>query len=245
MKQAAWKPKGTFSHHWFANLTARLWQQFVLPHFAKHEGPLNYLEVGVAEGQSLLFALEHFGRPGGLFVGIDPFLPSRNWKPEEGNQHRDRALDNLSIFFGSKPDRQQSFDDGRHWFRFVKDRLACEIFPQPSGEHLRREQRQFDVVYIDGNHDAPHAMLDVMLGFNLLREGGLLIVDDYERYMRGGRPQVKPTCDAFEMIFWGYWDCLYRHPKQVCYEKVRRRRRGEYPPMMVRGPVVSPAGDTG
>ena len=87
----AWKPQGEFQHNWFANLTAKLWDRFVVPRFANVAGPLNYLEIGVADGMSMLYALEHFGRPGGLFVGIDPFWNSRGWHTGEGLAHEQRA----------------------------------------------------------------------------------------------------------------------------------------------------------
>jgi hypothetical protein len=245
MSGEAWKPRGTFTHHWFANLSAKLWSKYVLPHFAMREGAIRYLELGVAEGQSLLWAVEHLGRPSGLFVGVDPFLPSRGWKPDEGHAHRDAALKNISAFFHQTPFEGEN--DGRQFYPFRQSgtNLICEVYPEPSVEFLKREERPFDVVYVDGNHDAPHAVLDMMLGFKLLGEGGLLIVDDYERRYRGGRPQVRVACDAFEATFWGYFDVKYVHPKQICYVKVRRRGRREYPPTLEMGEVIKPSGETG
>lgn len=38
---------------------------------------------------------------------------------------------------------------------------------------------QHDLVYVDGAHDAMNALRDMVLGFELLRPGGILVVDDY------------------------------------------------------------------
>lgn len=36
-----------------------------------------------------------------------------------------------------------------------------------------------DFVYVDGSHQAPDVMSDAVLSFNMLKEGGLMIFDDY------------------------------------------------------------------
>ncbi len=52
----------------------------------------------------------------------------------------------------------------------------------PSGEVLRRlpAEPAFDLVYIDGSHEALDVLEDAVLGWRLLRPGGLMIFDDYE-----------------------------------------------------------------
>jgi len=63
-----------------------------------------------------------------------------------------------------------------------------------------------DFVYVDGSHAAPDVLSDLVLGFGLLKVGGVLICDDYlwadERYDGGsllGRPKL--AIDAFTTIF--------------------------------------------
>lgn len=41
------------------------------------------------------------------------------------------------------------------------------------------KRNYFDLVYIDGSHQAPDVLADAVLGFRLLRVGGLLVFDDY------------------------------------------------------------------
>ncbi len=244
----AWKPQGSFQHHWFANLTAGLWSRFVLPRFEKHAGPINYLETGVADGMSMLYALEHFGRPGGLFVGVDPFWNSRGWHEGEGLAHEQRAVANLSKYFDyAEVERSQ---DNNYYF--LPDKRTgesncydCELRCQSSLEYLPFESRKFDICYVDANHEAPAALTDMINCWRILKLGGLMIVDDAERRYRGGMPAVAVALDGFENCFHGYFDVVFRHPKQVCYVKVSKRRRGQYPPTMVAIEPIAPTGETG
>jgi len=242
---AAWKPAGTFTHYWFANLTAELWSRYILPRKAAIN---SYLEVGVSEGMSMLWVLEHLLRdnPGGLAVGIDVFTPARNWHVGEGDEHRDRALANVGGFY-ELPLTKGGLDPGdfQHdwWYKTGIDaQPSCEIHKGDSRDLLRYEERRFDMVYIDGGHDAEVALPDIVNGFRLLNSNGIFVIDDVERKMRGARPQVQLAVDAFERCYEGYYDPLYEHAMQKAYVKRPKRRRGQYPPILEAGPVIKPRG---
>jgi predicted O-methyltransferase YrrM len=64
----------------------------------------------------------------------------------------------------------------------------------------------FDLVYIDGSHQAADVICDAVLAFKLLRIGGLMVFDDYlwsEDLPHGIDPLrcPKPAIDAFTNIF--------------------------------------------
>jgi predicted O-methyltransferase YrrM len=64
----------------------------------------------------------------------------------------------------------------------------------------------FDLVYVDGSHQAPDVLADAVLGFQLLRVGGVMIFDDYLWSMEpAGRQDFynmpKPAIDAFINVF--------------------------------------------
>nr|WP_279308106.1 class I SAM-dependent methyltransferase [Niveispirillum sp. BGYR6] len=68
------------------------------------------------------------------------------------------------------------------------------------------KQGYFDMVYIDGSHQAPDVLCDAVLGFKLLKVGGLLVFDDYlwaETLPNG--PDLlrcpKPAIDAFINLY--------------------------------------------
>jgi hypothetical protein len=248
---SAWKPKGTFDHYWFANLTAKLWERYVLP---RKKSIAHYLEVGVCEGQSMLWVLEHllWDKPHGRGVGVDVFTPARNWHHGEGDEHLTRATDNISLQYGTTftpygSDAHGLGTRGFAWNAYNADKTkpACEIYKADSRDFMRLESRDFDMVFIDGGHDANVALPDIVNGFRLLREGGLFVIDDVERRWRGGRAQVRIAMQAFEHCYDGFFDVLYSHPKQICYVKCKRRRRGKWPPTLESGPVIAPSGPTG
>ena len=67
------------------------------------------------------------------------------------------------------------------------------------------EKLTFDFVYIDGSHQAPDVLADAVLGFELLRPGGVMAFDDYlwfEELPTGIDPLrcPKPAIDAFVNI---------------------------------------------
>ena len=69
-----------------------------------------------------------------------------------------------------------------------------------------RRPEPFDLVYIDGSHQAPDVLTDAVLAFQLLKVGGVMIFDDYLWSMdRPGTQDVlmmpKPAIDAFLNIF--------------------------------------------
>ena len=60
----------------------------------------------------------------------------------------------------------------------------------------------FDFIYVDGSHQAPDVLTDAVLGFKLLRVGGVMGFDDYlwAESLPGGKDLLrcpKPAVDAF------------------------------------------------
>lgn len=72
-------------------------------------------------------------------------------------------------------------------------RLAVERSPNPVDLHIHKGysdhhlasllakgmRNHFDLIYIDGSHQAPDVLCDAVLAFRLLRVGGLMVFDDY------------------------------------------------------------------
>lgn len=64
----------------------------------------------------------------------------------------------------------------------------------------------FDFVYVDGSHQAPDVLCDALLGFKLLRVGGVMAFDDYlwAEDLPTGRDPIrcpKPAIDTFTNLF--------------------------------------------
>ena len=69
----------------------------------------------------------------------------------------------------------------------------------------------FDIVYIDGSHEAIHVLMDGMLSWFLLKPGGVMVFDDYlwdtEKPARN-RPQM--AIDLFLKCLQGHYDLLLK-----------------------------------
>lgn len=39
----------------------------------------------------------------------------------------------------------------------------------------------YDIIYVDGSHEAPDVLRDVVMSFHLLKVGGIMLMDDYAR----------------------------------------------------------------
>jgi hypothetical protein len=139
--------------------------------------PVSFLEIGVYRGQSLTlgsFAARHFGIACDVF-GISPFEAigdSVSTYPED--------VDYL-------PDTLANFE----FFQLPKPTLLKACSNEPSGAALIRS-RQWDVVYIDGNHDYEIAKEDWQVCAEMVRPGGVIVLDD-----SGLTTSYKPPAFAF------------------------------------------------
>ncbi len=126
---------------------------YYLAHYSRRI--THYLEVGSFEGQSARWMLENvLVRNGSKATCIDPWEPYGDSK-QELNPSWDTFHSNVKPF----SDRVTALrGTSRHW--------------------LRRLDRDFDVVYIDGGHFQYEALEDCVLAWPLLKVGGYMIMDD-------------------------------------------------------------------
>jgi hypothetical protein len=155
------------------------WEKVVGPYRGRPK--LEYLEVGVYEGRSALWMLDQIlTDPSSHLTGIDLF-PDPKLKA--------RYLDNVRM--------------SGHQSRTTTITGYSQI------ELRKLPIDHYDIIYIDGSHRADDVMADAVLSWWLLKEGGLLIFDDYQwhGWSPGGRstapapwpPELSPrlAIDAF------------------------------------------------
>jgi predicted O-methyltransferase YrrM len=120
--------------------------------------PVSALEIGVWEGRSTVWLLERLcAIPGSRLVSVDHF---DSGETEEGRARFGRVLHNTRSLAA----------------------LALELRPGWSSDvltKLRHEERVFDLAYIDGSHHRLDTMEDAISAWRCLRDGGVLIFDDY------------------------------------------------------------------
>lgn len=129
---------------------------------------LHYVEVGVFEGRSVVWMLENvLTHPSARVTAIDIF-------PEDLEQ-RFRA--NLAL-------------TGRAESVTTLVGPSLELLPT-------LEPNSVDIAYVDGSHTADDVLADAILVWRLLRDGGVLVFDDFLWVGRGPEkllpPELRPS----------------------------------------------------
>jgi len=159
----------------------------------KGKAGVRYLEIGVFEGRSAIWMLENIlTHPSARLTAVDIF-------PDD---LQERFVGNLD---------KSGFRD------------KAEIFKGKSQEILRElPLASYDLIYIDGSHRAKHVLLDAALSWDLLKEGGLLIFDDYLWNLEFPADLIpKGSIDTFLMAFGDELELLHRKGQVV----VRKSQR--------------------
>ena len=171
------------------------------------EAPRRVVEIGCFEGRSTLWFLEHLLRhPDSRITCIDTFAGGAEHTPAQSQGLHGRFLANLG-------------ESGQA--------RKAEVLRMDSFAGLTRllaSGARADLVYVDGSHEAPDVLADLVLAFRLLPPGGVMLCDDYlwsrEETARAdvlGCPKL--AIDAFtnihrrqiDLLEWGYaWQHAFR-----------------------------------
>ena len=178
--------KHFFTADWFSNGVVNF--EFVLGHM---EAPLkSILEIGSHEGRSTCWMLQNMLAHDGTITCIDPF----GNKPLNAYTH-----DHL-------PEQRIIQDIHRHNTDLAKlPTQTVEVMPVMSYHALAKlivDQREFDLVYVDGSHCSDAVLADAVMAFGLLKSNGYMIFDDY---LWNESPDIldhpKMSIDAFVNMF--------------------------------------------
>ena len=151
-----------FTNDWFTPQIPT-WNN-IIPQY----NPKRIIEIGSFEGRSVCHLIELLGNQNNLEIYcID------TWNG--GQEHRDENMQDVEIRFDSNVAEQISM---------VKNDINLVKIKSTSFSGLnyllsQYKNNYFDMIYIDGSHETPDVLSDAILGFNLLKVGGLMIFDDY------------------------------------------------------------------
>lgn len=125
----------------------------------KRADPVCVLEIGSWEGRSTLFLLTYFTE--GRLTAVDTWAGS-----DENQDHTLQELESLESRFDGNLVPCAN--------RITKRKgSSLQVLPQ-----LLHEQREFDVIYVDGSHFADDVLTDGLNAWRLLKHDGVLIFDD-------------------------------------------------------------------
>jgi predicted O-methyltransferase YrrM len=184
----------------------RLWANLLATR--QHE-PLDLLEIGSWEGRSALFFLNYL--PRAHIVCIDTFegsIEHRTWP----FWRRWRQLNQI----------ERRFDSNLAPFEARTKKIKGDS--REALTMLGLAGRRFDFVYVDGSHVAADVYHDAVLSWPLLRDGGLLVFDDYQRKRGPERDRPAVGIDAFLDAFTGHYGELFRG-HQIAIRKYDMSRR--------------------
>lgn len=151
-KAAKTAGKYTFTSDWFT-YHIPTWTRVLAE--MKDKPNLTYLEIGSYEGRSFLWILDNIlTHPTSRAVAIDAYNESVVQNAEE-------------IF-------RENLRRGGHakQVTVIKGLSQAELRKLPlSG---------FDLIYVDGDHQGKSVIVDTILSWDLLKDGGIMIFDDYK-----------------------------------------------------------------
>lgn len=140
----------------------------IIPFFATTPS-VDYLEIGAFEGVSLLTvaSLLRSQNKLGDIVAVDPYFPDGYFESPPGRQ---------TLWKRSTPTTMANAER-----LFKAAQIRVDIVREVSAvalSQLLHAGRQFDMIFVDGNHETLNPMIDTSLAILLLKQGGLLCLDD-------------------------------------------------------------------
>jgi predicted O-methyltransferase YrrM len=165
----------------------------------------NILEVGSFEGLSAVWMTKNLLEDGGDIVCID------TWSG--GEEHKAIGMDmsavearfdhNMAVLQKEEPNKKIIKNKGRS----VEELATMICWPK------------FDFIYVDGGHEAKECLSDAVIAWELLKKGGVMILDDYGWQDRPVGPMhPKPGIDAFLNLFYADLTVLFMN-YQVAVQK--------------------------
>jgi len=202
----------TFRTDWFECNARPIWDG-LLPAFERLE---SYLEIGSFEGNSACYMID---RTQGDFEitcvdsweGAPGIIPDAlDMSDVEKNFH-----ENIAVAIAASPHNITT--------RIIKshsDKALAQLFV---------EGKEYDLVYVDANHEGWQVLCDAVLAYRLCAIGGTIIFDDYtsfynsvgdQRFPNAHTQDCKDAIDAFVNLHAGRLHLLAAPLRQFIVQKV-------------------------
>ena len=175
-----------FTQDWFSH-NIPVWEQLatLLP---EHK---SFLEIGSFEGRSAVWIIENMMNPGDWIDCVDTWEGSEEHKNGELNGAEARFDHNIIAVLNCNSALHRSREDSWGHTRFASDgpdrtnnrvykyKAASTEFLAGKLAHWVDGKNLYDFIYIDGSHIAKDVLTDACMAWPLLKQGGLMVFDDY------------------------------------------------------------------
>jgi hypothetical protein len=133
------------------------------PYIKYEYKPIKYLEIGALSGVNVVHVSKTYCmHPDSKIYVIDPWIDYDDYTDYKGEH------DTIYNDFISNIEKNS-----------IKDKVIMKRgFSYDMLQTL--EDNFFDIIYIDGNHAAEYVLEDAVLSFRKLKNGGMLVFDDYQ-----------------------------------------------------------------
>ena len=175
----------------------------------KTQKEIHFLEIGSFEGKSTVWFLENILlNEKSTITCIDP------WTTYSQN--------NNSFDSYNKVDSEWNFTDNKNIFLhniylsgfknkvIIEQGFSNEILPK-----FILDKKKYDIIFIDGNHTSPFVITDGIMSWYLLKEGGLMIFDDYLWSDSNSTLSPKLAVDSFINCFRDYIEVIWSEYRLV------------------------------
>lgn len=199
-----------FTHDWFSSNDL---QQF-LDSQELNSKPISMLEIGSFEGKSTVWFLENIlQNEKSTITCIDPWTSYS----QDSNSLNSYSQENTEWDFKTHKD---TFDYNIQESGFSDKTIAIQGFSHKILPQFLVDEKQFDIIFIDGNHVAPYVLQDAVLSWNLLNKEGIMIFDDY-LWGQQNHLAPKPAIDSFCFIFQDYVKLIWDKSNRYTIQKIK------------------------
>lgn len=160
-------PDYDFTNNWFGSVAKGVWDSLI-PQLK----PANALEIGSYEGASACYLIEKNNRCEVLQIccvdtwagGVEHQAMAVDMNAVEARFDHNVGVARARAANGTVLNKQKG----------ASDQVLAELITEG-------HSGTFDFVYVDGSHQAPDVLTDVVLAFKLCKVGGVIAFDDYLR----------------------------------------------------------------
>ena len=183
-----------FTNDWFTPHKSA-WDKLITRY-----NPQKILEIGAFEGQSICFLIDLIGKNQNLEIYcLDTWAG--------GQEHSDYDMPAVEKLFDENIREAIQSSDQQHKIFKLKGDSSLGL----SSLISEGKTNYFDMIYIDGSHEAPDVFSDAALSYRLLRNGGLMIFDDY---VWGGGINADPIMNP-KMAIDSFLNCYQRKVQPI------------------------------